>query len=104
MSEVKPTALPWQTGGFPTVVISNTVVVSDCRGRSMPDSYEECHANAAFIVTACNSHADLLTMLKRVTVAYAELLGENGNDLCDPVFNTVHLANAVIAKAEGGTP
>ena len=56
----------------------------------------EAPANAQFIVTACNAHADLLEVLKALNAWVGVRLGYEYDE--DPIAESVHNA---IAKAEG---
>lgn len=71
---------------------------ADESGRREPRSTAQ--ANARFICTAVNSHADLLEALRAFVEQYAKLAGFP--DLTSPYSGAFVAARAAIAKAEGG--
>jgi len=85
MSEAKHTPLPWTFQENRSGMISNDVIGSD---RNTVACYVG-SANAAFIVKACNSHYELLQILRSV------LLEPNVSEQFKSYVETA------IAKAEG---
>lgn len=71
--------------------------IADCEDTHYAPSYDQCVANAHFIVTACNSHTELLEACKRFVENSPCTNGCGKNDMtCDTQF-----AIQAIAKAEG---
>ena len=79
----KHTPTPYSRTAFG--VWSGAVMVADCRhdnGKSVyrPRSEDESVANAEFIVTACNTHADLVNALELAADDFAFILEEIDGD------------------------
>jgi len=114
MTQVKHTPLPWVVegqdveNGIPFIQIVRDVesgkqykyiakVDCDFTNDDEDRAYlgEEEHANAAFIVNACNSHYMLLAEVKKL----ADLLEQSG--FMGATDMTIDLARLAIDKAEG---
>lgn len=78
MSESKHTKLPWH------VHHRNPLVLQAADGNialmNLARPSEESEANAAFIVTACNSHAELVEALEEATWLMREALARTPKD------------------------
>ena len=76
------------------------------RGQAWNAPDPEGQANAAFIVTACNCHDDLVEALTKLTSeTEAVCTGEFGQDWADhftPLWNLVNVARAALDKAKKG--
>lgn len=84
----------WEGDEHPTIPLFKAANHLRSWGREYP--HAERHANAAFIVRACNAHDDLLAALKRIVTAY-DLPGH----WQDEVAQAMGQARAAIARAEG---
>lgn len=77
-------------------------IIADCDcSHGLGEAGQVDQANARFIVTACNSHDDLLAALKALVAAEDRFAAESGVSFDDGVSDAVRSARAVIAKAEG---
>ena len=94
-----PTPTPWY---FTGVTIHTH---GDVGGKEIAQAYSG-EANAAFIVTACNCHDDLVEALTKLTSeTEAVCTGEFGQDWADhftPLWNLVNVARAALDKAKKG--
>jgi hypothetical protein len=115
MTDTKHTALPWVANkarieqpdmpGFN----GSRYRIADAYSSDVlacTPKFKEAQANAAFIVTACNSHYEMLDALKRCTAEIAKeahrlqfVLG--AHERSDVLDRLVQEANAAISKAEG---
>lgn len=88
--------LPWKlfpfAGEYDSRIWGNGVLVADAATR----------ANAAFIVRACNSHADLVEALK-LTVSRMEWFAKHSADQQQAEWITVSIAEARAALANAKT-
>jgi hypothetical protein len=109
--ETKHTSGPWTVSKSP-----DDMIVCDSEGGSIADcappgpwmTLAEARANAAFIVTACNSHADLLEQVKlfEKSVEYQiRVATSKGDDEGARLMGfTLHLVRESIAKASALAP
>jgi hypothetical protein len=74
-----------------------TVVVANIPPISTTDHHE---ANAAFIVTACNAHHDLLEACKLALSEFEAY--EYSESIDDPAWPVIQQLRAAIAKAKAG--
>jgi len=120
MTDTKHTALPWHMTN-PVDGLAFAATDADHKNYLIGVAYygkerqlldteiidrETAHANAAFIITACNSHYELLEALKRCTAEIAKeshrlqfVLG--AHERSDVLDRLVQEANAALSKAEG---
>ena len=83
----KHTALPFAIDGYNTTEViaemhdkpKNYRHICDCQGNFGIDDVEECKANAAFIVEACNNHYRLLAENKRLAEALDKVKSNIGS-------------------------
>ena len=96
MSEAKHAPLPWsKQANIPYV---NCGEAGCLLGPiALAGSMEEMNANAAFVVRACNSHAELVEALKLAKM-YVETAADD--DPADETSHDLGLINAALAKAE----
>lgn len=100
--QAQHTATPWKSrvtysNGEPdgACVYSGARHVADCMDGLNQD---ECEANAAFIVRACNAHEELVTFAHNVLAS----LEENGAEA--NLGNIVEDARALLARIQEGQP
>ena len=98
----KHTPVPYEIL-YGTNVVKGNRIVANCGGYSdnmNPNTLEDNKANAHFIVTACNAHADLLAACEAVVEAFWYEDEYDGNKVCDCAMCTAYrMAQAAIAKA-----
>jgi len=108
MSNQKHTATPWRMGGKMGAPEDRFVVFGE-NGWAIAKILEagndaewqaEVEANAKFIVRACNSHDELLTVAKGC-LGYLKALPESGS--CRPDATWLEPLITAITKAEGGS-
>ena len=84
------------------IEVSPCICVFEDRGNASPvwvDREEEAQANAQFIVTACNSHYELLEALQRLQL---EVIHFRDSGIGIPHLNTaLEAAKSAIQKAKG---
>lgn len=90
MSESKHTPTPWRISGTSSHrVTGKHGVLANCGNDSTHSAVEDqCAANAAFIVRACNAHEELLEALQKIATCESQAPGD-----------VVDIARAAIAKA-----
>jgi protein-disulfide isomerase-like protein with CxxC motif len=96
------TATPWTSTGRYIIPADEGVSIAQCtqlKGKNMGEDDRNEHiatANAAFIVRAVNSHAELLDLVKRLNYAFYV---DGTSKALKPIMAETKQA---IARAEGG--
>jgi len=101
------TPIPWKvslSGPF-NILTAEGLLVATC--VSVPErSSNSAQANAEFIVSACNSHCELVEVLEKVKVYLNTLMEAQPNELEDAVSSLTEpledWVGAALAKAKGG--
>lgn len=95
---------PWRTGDDPLDIVRSTSadeyrVIATVTDRAIEGTPAEAAANAQFIVTAVNCHADLLQILRAASHALRSY--QHGNASPDLAAEVADAVDYRIAKAEG---
>jgi len=105
---VEHAALPWSTAHSASGYVVNADSISDKADEqgifALSRPSEECEANAAFIVKACNSHYELLEALREAHIELRDLydLFDTQEMIQQPVpLDLIKSLELVTEKAEG---